>query len=84
VAKNSPSLWAGLCKKGESKMDMERRKKVRLVGIIVGMFALASFMTGLLGMALSEKNREYFVYRLKNIRHLPLFKPTKLPEKTNE
>lgn len=48
-------------------MDMERRKKVRLVG-----------------MALSEKNREYFVYRLKNIRHLPLFKPTKLPGKTNE
>jgi len=28
--------------------------------------------------------RGYFVYRLKNIRHLPLFKPTKLPEKTNE
>jgi hypothetical protein len=54
------------------------------VGIILGMFVLASFMTGLLGMALSEKNREYFVYRLKNIRHLPLFKPTKLPEKTNE
>jgi uncharacterized membrane protein len=65
-------------------MDTERRKRVRLVGIIVGMFALASFMTGLLGIALSEKNREYFVYRLKNIRQLPLFKPTKLPEKTNE
>ncbi|AHE95436.1 hypothetical protein THERU_00810 [Thermocrinis ruber] len=65
-------------------MDMERRKRVRLVGIILGMFVLASFMTGLLGMALSEKNREYFVYRLKNIRKLPLFKPTKLPEKTNE
>ena len=46
------------------------------MGIILGMFVLASFMTGLLGMALSEKNREYFVYRLKNIRHLPLFKPT--------
>jgi uncharacterized membrane protein len=38
-------------------MDMERRKKVRLVGIIVGMFVLASFMTGLLGMALSEKKQ---------------------------
>lgn len=63
---------------------MERRKRVRLVGIIVGMFVLASFMTDLLGMALSEKNREYFVYRLKNIRQLPLFKPTNLPEKTNE
>jgi len=36
-------------------MDMERRKKVRLVGVIVGMFALASFMMDLLGMALSEK-----------------------------
>jgi hypothetical protein len=84
VAKNSPPPWAGLCEKGESKMDTERRKRVRLVGIILGMFVLASFMTGLLGMALSEKNREYFVYRLKNIRHLPLFKPTKLPEKNNE
>jgi hypothetical protein len=57
---------------------------LRLVGIILGMFVLASFMTGLLGMVLSEKKREYFVYRLKNIRHLPLFKPTKLPEKNNE
>ena len=65
-------------------MDMEGRKKVRLVGIILGMFVLASFMTELFGMALSEKNREYFVYRLKNIRQLPLSKPTKLPEKTNE
>jgi hypothetical protein len=36
-------------------MDMERRKRVRLVGMILGMFVLASFMTGLLGMALSEK-----------------------------
>jgi len=65
-------------------MDTERRKRVRLVGIILGMFVLASFMTGLLGMALSEKNREYFIYRLKNIRQIPLFKPTKLPEKINE
>jgi len=65
-------------------MDTERRKRVRLVGIILGMFVLASFMTGLLGMALSEKNREYFIYRLKNIKQIPLFKPTKLPEKTNE
>ncbi|MFZ8784576.1 hypothetical protein [Thermocrinis sp.] len=65
-------------------MDTERRKRVRLVGLILGMFVLASFMTGLLGMALSEKNREYFIYRLKNIRQIPLFKPTKLPEKTNE
>lgn len=65
-------------------MDTERRKRVRLVGLILGVFVLASFMTGLLGMALSEKNREYFIYRLKNIRNLPLFKPTKLPEKTNE
>jgi hypothetical protein len=65
-------------------MDTERRKRVRLVGLILGVFVLASFMTGLLGMALSEKNREYFIYRLKNIRQIPLFKPTKLPEKTNE
>jgi len=65
-------------------MDIERRKRVRLVGLILGVFVLASFMTGLLGMALSEKNREYFIYRLKNIRQIPLFKPTKLPEKTNE
>jgi len=65
-------------------MDMERRKRVRLVGIILGMFVLASFMTGLLGMALSEKNREYFIYRLKNIKQIPFFKPTKLPEKINE
>ncbi len=63
---------------------MENKRKVRLVGVILGMFAFTSFMVGLLGMALSEKNREYFVYRLKNIRHIPLFKPTKLPEKVNE
>jgi hypothetical protein len=84
VAKTPRPLGRGFVKKGEFKMDMESRKRVRFVGIILGMFVLASFMTGLLGMALSEKNREYFVYRLKNIRHLPLFKPTKLPEKTNE
>jgi hypothetical protein len=84
VAKTPRLLGRGLAKKGEFKMEMKSRKRVRFVGIILGMFVLASFMTGLLGMALSEKNREYFVYRLKNIRQLPLFKPTKLPEKNNE
>jgi hypothetical protein len=63
---------------------MNEERKKNLIGILLGLLVVASFMTGLLGMALSEKNREYFVYRLKNIRHLPLFKPTKLPEKTNE
>jgi hypothetical protein len=63
---------------------MNEERKKNLIGILLGLLVVAGFMTGLLGMALSEKNREYFIYRLKNIRHLPLFKPTKLPEKTNE
>ena len=61
-------------------MDESRQRRVRIVGTLVGLFVLASFLTGLLGMALSEKNREYFMYRLKNIRKLPLFKPTELPK----
>ncbi|WP_448587459.1 hypothetical protein [Thermocrinis sp.] len=63
---------------------MEKQKRVRIVGALVGLFVLASFMTGLLGMVFSEKNREYFIYRLKNVKNLPLFKPTKMPEKANE
>jgi len=61
-------------------MDDSRQRRVRIVGVLVGLFVLASFLTGLLGMALSEKNREYFMYRLKNVRKLPLFKPTELPK----
>jgi len=61
-------------------MDESRQRRVRIVGTLVGLFVLASFLTGLLGMALSEKNREYFMYRLKNVRKLPLFKPTELPK----
>jgi len=61
-------------------MDESRQRRVRIVGVLVGLFVLASFLTGLLGMALSEKNREYFMYRLKNVRKLPLFKPTELPK----
>jgi len=61
-------------------MDESRQRRVRIVGALVGLFVLASFLTGLLGMALSEKNREYFMYRLKNVRKLPLFKPTELPK----
>ena len=65
-------------------MDLERRRKVRIVGALVGFVVVASFLTGLFGMILSEKNREYFIYRLKNVRSLPLFKPTDLPKKSND
>ncbi|WP_448583948.1 hypothetical protein [Thermocrinis sp.] len=61
-------------------MDETRQKRVRIVGALLGLFVLASFLTGLLGMVFSEKNREYFIYRLKNVRNLPLFKPTELPK----
>ncbi|WP_333784736.1 hypothetical protein [Thermocrinis sp.] len=63
-------------------MDETRQRRVRIVGTLVGLFVLASFLTGLLGMALSEKNREYFIYRLKNVKNLPLFKPTELPKES--
>lgn len=58
---------------------MEQEKKKKLTGIIVGLVVLASFLTGLLGMALSEKNREYFISRLKNIKHVPFIRPDKDP-----
>ena len=65
-------------------MDLERRRRIRIVGVLVGLAVLASFLTGLFGMILSEKNREYFIYRLKNVKNLPLFKPTDLPKKSND
>ncbi|ADO45854.1 hypothetical protein Hydth_1470 [Hydrogenobacter thermophilus TK-6] len=56
---------------------MSDEGKKRLLGILLGLLVLAGFMTGFLGMALSEKNREYFIYRLKNIKKVPYIAPEK-------
>ncbi|GBC88007.1 hypothetical protein HRbin13_00120 [bacterium HR13] len=56
---------------------MSDEGKKRLLGIFLGLLVLAGFMTGFLGMALSEKNREYFIYRLKNIKKVPYIAPEK-------
>jgi hypothetical protein len=58
---------------------MSNESKKKLTGVIIGLFVLASFLTGLLGMALSEKNREYFIYRLKNIKNVPYIRFDKDP-----
>lgn len=58
---------------------MTQEQKKKLTGIIVGLVVLAGFLTGLLGMIFSEKNREYFINRLKNIRSIPYIKPDKDP-----
>ncbi|MFN3871114.1 MAG: hypothetical protein ACK4MW_06505 [Aquificaceae bacterium] len=60
-------------------MAQERNKK--LTGIIVGLIVLASFLTGLLGMIFSEKNREHFINRIKNIKNVPYIKHDKDPTK---
>ncbi|MEZ0360520.1 MAG: hypothetical protein ABWK04_01295 [Hydrogenobacter sp.] len=51
--------------------------KKRLIGILLALFVIVGFMAGFLGMALSEKNREYFIYRLKNIKNVPYIIPEK-------
>ncbi|MFN3598689.1 MAG: hypothetical protein ACK4VK_03000 [Aquificaceae bacterium] len=60
-------------------MTQEGNKK--LTGIIVGFIVLASFLTGLLGMIFSEKNREYFINRLKNVKNVPYIRHDKDPTK---
>lgn len=61
----------------ENYMTQEQKKK--LTGIIVGLIVLAGFLTGLLGMIFSEKNREYFINRLKNIKNVPYIRQDKDP-----
>jgi hypothetical protein len=56
---------------------MSQERKKNLIGILLGLLVVAGFMTGFLGMALSEKNREYFIYRLKNIKKVPYIVPEK-------
>jgi len=56
---------------------MNEERKKNLIGILLGLLVVAGFMAGLLGMALSEKNREYFIYRLKNIKKVPYIIPEK-------
>jgi hypothetical protein len=63
----------------ENYMTQEQKKK--LTGIIVGLIVLAGFLTGLLGMIFSEKNREYFINRLKNIKNVPYIRHEKDPTK---
>ncbi len=60
-------------------MIQEGNKK--LTGIIVAFIVLASFLTGLLGMIFSEKNREHFINRLKNIKNVPYIRHDKDPTK---
>jgi len=63
----------------ENYMTQEQKKK--LTGILVGLIVLAGFLTGLLGMIFSEKNREYFINRLKNIKNVPYIRHEKDPTK---
>ncbi|MFN7064966.1 MAG: hypothetical protein ACK4OF_02285 [Aquificaceae bacterium] len=58
-------------------MTQEQKKKV--TGIIVGLIVLAGFLAGLLGMIFSERNREYFINRLKNIKDVPYIRHDKDP-----
>lgn len=58
---------------------MTQEQKKKLTGIIVGLIVLAGFLTGLLGMIFSEKNREYFINRLKNIKNVPYIRQDKDP-----
>ncbi|RMH80681.1 MAG: hypothetical protein D6674_03350 [Acidobacteria bacterium] len=60
-------------------MTQDRKKK--LTGIIVGLIVLGSFLTGLLGMIYSEKNREHFINRIKNIKSVPFIRHEKDPTK---
>ncbi len=60
---------------------MTQEQKKKLTGVIVGLIVLSGFLTGLLGMMFSEKNREYFVHRLKNIKNVPYIKHEKDPTK---
>lgn len=50
---------------------MTQEGKKRLTGLVVGLVVLGSFLTGLLGMMFSEKNREYFIHKIKNIKNIP-------------
>ncbi len=60
---------------------MTQEQKKKLTGIIVGLVVLSGFLTGLLGMIFSEKNREYFINRLKNIKNVPYIRHDKDPTK---
>lgn len=60
---------------------MTQEQKKKLTGIIVGLIVLAGFLTGLLCMIFSEKNREYFINRLKNIKNVPYIRHEKDPTK---
>ncbi len=60
---------------------MTQEQKKKLTGIIVGLVVLGGFLTGLLGMIFSEKNREYFINRLKNIKNVPYIRQDKDPTK---
>ncbi len=57
---------------------MEREKKKRdlsvlIVGLLLGLIALASFSFTLYKYITNEKDREYFKYRLKNIKKIGPF-----------
>ncbi|MDW8067246.1 MAG: hypothetical protein RMI50_06140 [Aquificaceae bacterium] len=56
---------------------MTQEGKKKLTGIIVGFIVLGGFLTGLFGMMFSEKNREHFINKLKNIRNEPFMKHKK-------
>lgn len=53
----------------------------KLTGIMVGLIVLGGFLTGLFGMMFSEKNREYFINRIKNIKNVPFIRHDKDPTK---
>ncbi len=56
---------------------MREETKTKLFGIVLGLIVLAGFLLGFLSMVFSEKNREYFIDRLKNIRSKPFIIPEK-------
>lgn len=56
---------------------MSQEGKKKLTGIILWLVVLGGFFTGLFGMILSEKNREYFINRLKNIKNVPYMRHEK-------
>lgn len=58
---------------------MTQEQKKKLTGIIVGLAVLGAFLTGLLGMIYSEKNREHFINRIKNIKNVPFIRHEKDP-----
>ncbi len=49
----------------EQKQEGKRDLSILIVGIILGLIALASFSFTLYKYITNEKDREYFTYRLK-------------------